>query len=87
MRILMTLLLLRTITPVFSQAVINNVLVTTPDRKQIWIIDDSNGRLIYQNWQINPVYEGFRPTVTLVADLAPYRKKVEKMMKKTKKSK
>lgn len=87
MRVLTTLIFLWVAGSALSQAVINNVLVATPDRKQVWILDDNLGRLIYTNWQMNPSYEGFNPTVTLVNTLDPYRKKVEKMIKKSKKSK
>jgi hypothetical protein len=73
--------------PSFSQAIMNDMVVTTPDRKEIWIVNDRNGQMIYHNWKMNPTYNGFTPTVTLVDDLKPYRKKVKKMIKKSKKSK
>ena len=76
------------ITSLLSQEpILNDYVVATPDRKQIWIIDNSTGQLIYSNWQRNPEYNGFIPVVSLVSDLEPYRKKVKKKVKNSKKSK
>lgn len=74
-------------TSLSQEPIINEYVVATPDRKMVWIINNSTGRMIYGNWQRNPEYEGFRPIVALVDDLDPYRKKVKKMTKNSKKSK
>lgn len=88
MRIFTLLTSLLLINSLLSQEpILNEYVVTTPDRKQIWIIDNPTGQLIYSNWQKNPDYNGFTPIVSLVSDLEPYRKKVKKEMKNSKKSK
>jgi hypothetical protein len=70
-----------------QEPILNEYVVATSDRKFIWIIDNPTGQLIYNNWQINPEYNGFIPVVSLVSDLEPYRKKVKKKVKNSKKSK
>ena len=88
MRVLIILIFLRAAEFNFSQQpIINDLVVATPDRDFVWIINNSTGKLIYENWQRNPEYNGFKPSVSLVSDLGPYRKRVKKMTKNSKKSK
>ncbi len=58
-----------------QEAVVNEYVVSPPDRKIVWILNDEMGRLLYDSWKTNPYYNGFKPTVVLVSDLEPYRKK------------
>lgn len=70
----------------FSQdAVLNDYVVSPPGRDVVYIIDNSIGRMIYDSWETDPEFNGIKPKVVLVTDLTPYRKKVEKQVKKSKK--
>ena len=71
----------------FSQdeAIINDYVVSPPNRSVVYIIDNPIGRMIYGNWETNPEYNGFNPKVMLVPDLEPYKKKINKKVKKSKK--
>jgi hypothetical protein len=70
-----------------QEPIINDYVVATPDRSKVWIINNPTGQLIYDNWQQNPEYNGIKPVVALVEDLEPYRRRVKKMTKNSKKSK
>jgi hypothetical protein len=66
----------------FSQEPISNeYVVATANRSTVYILDDPMGRLIYTSWQIDPLYNGFKPKVVLVDNLKKYRKRVNKNKK------
>ena len=69
-----------------QEAIINDYVVSPPNRSTIWIVDDETGRLIYDSWKTDPYYNGFKPDVVLVPDLEPYRKKYLTIKNKNKKS-
>ena len=61
---------------IFSQEEVSNeYVVSTPDRKKIYVLNNETGRLIYESWSMDPIYNGFKPEVILVNNLEPYRKK------------
>ena len=68
----------------FSQtAVVNNLVVTTPSRDVIWIIDNPSGRMIYEAWtceKCDKTYNGITPKIYLVPE-----NRFHKLYKKNKK--
>jgi len=54
----------------FSQAVVNDLVVTTPERDIIWIIKNPSGELIYHSWtcdDCDKTYNGITPKVRRVS--------------------
>jgi hypothetical protein len=69
-----------------QEAIVNDYVVSPPDRKIVWILNNDTGRTIYDSWKTDPYHNGFKPDVVLVPDLEPYRKKYLKIKNKNKKS-
>lgn len=81
-KIILILLLTTSINLGFSQeSVSNEYVVATADRSTVYIINNSIGKMIYDSWISDPVYNGFKPNVILVDDLKKYRKKVKRKNK------
>jgi hypothetical protein len=72
-KILLILAISFSISTIAQTAVSNDLVVTTPTRDTMYIINNPNGKLIYSSWLIEPEAEGYRPTVFLVPSLEPYR--------------
>ena len=72
-------------TSVFSQSpIVNDYVVTTPNRDVIWIIDNMSGRMIYQSWTCSTcdnTWNGITPKVHLV-DPNQFKKLTRKYKKK-----
>ncbi len=64
-----------------SQVISNDYVVTTPARDKVYIINTPVGHLIYENWKLDPVWNGIEPKIYLVDDLTNYRKKYTKNKK------
>lgn len=80
--LILTLFLSTCVNLGFSQEPVSNDYVVSPeDRSIVYIINDQMGKLIYNSWKNDPVYNGFRPIVILVDDLEKYRSQI---IKKTK---
>jgi len=82
-KITLILLLSASINLSFSQEPVSNeYVVATADRSTVYIVNNSIGKMIYDSWISDPIYNGFKPNVILVDDLKKYRKKVKKKNKK-----
>lgn len=66
---------------VHSQVISNDYVVTTPTRDKVYIINNGVGKLIYDSWKVDPVWNGVEPKIYLVEDLSEYRKKYTKNKK------
>jgi hypothetical protein len=72
-KLFLTLFLGISIISTAQTAVSNDLVVTTPERDTVYIINNSQGRTIYNEWLRDPEYDGYKPVVFLVPSLEPYR--------------
>lgn len=72
-KLIFTLLLLVSTIVHSQEAVSNDLVVTTPDRDTMYILNNPSGRLLYRGWLNEPTAEGYTPKIFLVEALEPYR--------------
>ena len=72
-KLIFTLSLLVSTISIAQTAISNDLVVTTPERDTVYVINTSQGRTIYSEWLRDPEYDGYTPKVFLVPSLEPYR--------------
>lgn len=72
-KLIFTLLLFVSTLSIAQMAISNELVVTTPERDTVYIINNSQGQIIYSEWICDPEHEGYTPAVFLVPSLEPYR--------------
>lgn len=72
-KLILILLLSISIISTAQMAISNELVVTTPTRDTLYVIDNPQGQIIYTEWLRDPEYDGYSPKVFLVPSLEPYR--------------
>jgi hypothetical protein len=72
-KLILILLLSISIISTAQMAISNELVVTTPARDTLYVINNPQGQIIYAEWLRDPEYDGYSPKVFLVPSLEPYR--------------